>query len=233
MTEKKNSPEIEIVPYNREQEHALELKRAMTQLIEEKVAELTRGPTAIFQPFFETKRLTTEIRRQQSVPEQNKFPYYYERWGCLAGCGRTKADALHGSLGMCRKCYERTARRLEALVREHAPAVNEDENFIDAVTQARAALDPSMRMLALTKQQKRRFYTQKQAAEKAGVDPSTLSKWLRDGVVRPSIRITAKSWMWTEADIEEIRLVKNKRVSLQRSTAVRARWNKKNGELPQ
>lgn len=233
MTEKKNSPAVEIVPYNREQEHALELKQAMTQLIDERVAEITGGPTAIFQPFFETKRLTTEIRRQQSVVEQNKFAYYYDRWGCLAGCGRTKDDALHGSLGMCGKCYGRIKNRLESIVREHTPEANQDENFVEAVTQARAALDPSMRMLMLTKQQKRRYYTQRDAAKKAGVDPSTLSKWLRDGVVRPSIRISAKSWMWTEADVAEIKLLKGKRVSLQRSTAVRARWSKKNGESPQ
>lgn len=233
MTEKTNSPAVEIVHYNREQEHALELKQAMTQLIDERVAEITGGPTAIFQPFFETKRLTTEIRRQQSVVEQNKFAYYYDRWGCLAGCGRTKAEALHGSLGMCGKCYGRIRSRLEAIVREYTPEANQDENFVDAVTQARAALDPSVRMLALTKEQKRRYYTQKQAAEKAGVDGSTLSKWVRDGLIRPSVRISPKTWMWTEADIEELKLLKSKRVSLQRSTAVRARWSKKNGESPQ
>jgi hypothetical protein len=230
MTEKKISPAVEIVPYNRDLEHALELKQAMTQLIEEKVAEATGGPGAIFQPFFHTKRLATEIQRQQSVPEQNKFTYYYERWGCLAGCGRTKEEALHASLGMCGKCFQRIAQRLKALVREHTPEANQDESFVDAVTQARAALDPSMRMLALSKQQKRRYYTQVQAAEKAGVGKSSLSKWVRDGVIRPSIRFSPKTWMWTEADIEEIKLLKGKRVSLQRSTAVRARWSKKNGE---
>ena len=181
MTEKKNSPAIEIVPYNREQEHALELKQAMTQLIDERVAEITGGPAAIFQPFFQTKRLAAEIRRQQSVAEQNKYIYYYDRWGCLAGCGRTKEDALHGSLGMCRYCFPRIFQRMQSIVREHMPEANTDENFVEAVTQARAALDPSARMLALTKQQKRRYYTQRDAAKNAGVDTGTQllgSGWL-------------------------------------------------------
>lgn len=236
MTEKTNSPAIEIVPYNREQEHALELKRAMMQLVDERVAEITGGPTAIFEPFFQTKRLMTEIRRQQSVAEQNKFAYYYDKWGCMAGCGRTKAEALHSALGMCNECYRRINERLKSIVREHTPPVEQDQTFVEAVIQARTALDPSARVLAITKEQKRRFYTQQQACAKAGIDPKTLYVWLRDGVVRPSIQISEKRWMWTDADVEELKLIKSKNASLHNSKAARARWSKKKaltGEVSQ
>ncbi len=76
---KKNRPVIEIVPYDKRQDEALKLKRVFGQLIEEKVAEAMGGPDAIFQPFFATKRMMTEIRKLQSVPEQNKFIQYFER----------------------------------------------------------------------------------------------------------------------------------------------------------
>jgi len=226
---KKNSPAIEIVPYNREQEHELELKRAMTQLIEEKVAEATGGPAAMFQPFFQSKRLAAEIRRQQSVAENNKFSYYYEIWGCLAGCGRTKEVAAHGSLGMCNECYRRIAQRLREIVRQHTPATHEDQGFVDSVAMARAALDPSIRVLtpSLTPEQKRRYYTQREAAAAAGIDSKTLYLWVRNGDVQPSIRITPKKSMYSDADVEELKLLKQKNASLHGSAASRARWSKK------
>ena len=225
MTEK-NNPAIEIVPYDREQEHALDLKRAMTQLIEEKVAEITGGPTAVFEPFFQSKRLATEIRRQQSVPEQNKHVYYFERWGCSGGCGATKETSAHGALGFCSRCHRTRSERYRAILREHAPHATQDESFIESVNVARAALDPSMRMLALTKEQKPRYYTQREAAAAAGIDSKTLYLWVRNGDVQPSIQITPKKSMWSEADVEELKLLKSKNASHHGSAASRARWSK-------
>lgn len=217
---------IEIVPVDPRREQAQALKQALGQLIEEKVAEAMGGKDAIFHPFFQTKRLTTEIRRQQSVAEQAKFSHYYERWGCLAGCGATRETATHAGLGMCHACYRRIASRLKELVREHTP--KEEPSFIDAVELARASLNPGIQMLPppLEAQEKGRYYTQQEAATAAGIDPKTLYTWLRNGFVQPSMWID-KRCFWTDADVEELKLLKAKNRSLHNSKAAQARWGKK------
>ena len=227
MTEK-NSPTIEIVPYDKHQDEALELKRVFGQLIEEKVAEAMGGPDAIFQPFFATKRMMTEIRKLQSVPDQNKFIHYFERWGCMAGCGATKETTSSQSLGMCHRCYRVISSRLKTIVREHTPKDGENQGFIDTVKLARAALDPSIRLLVAPPepQQEGRYYNHREAAAAVGIDPKTLRVWLRNGEVSPSIRVTDKKSLWTDADIEELKLLKRKNASQHNSKASRARWEK-------
>ncbi len=93
---------------------------------------------------------------------------------------------------------------------------------------ARAALDPSVRLLAAAPQpqEKGRYYTQREAAAAADVDPKTLYVWLRNGDVAPSIKVTDKKFLWTDADIEELKLLKRKNASLHNSRAARARWEK-------
>ena len=98
----KNNLPLEIVPRNRIEE-SQRLKDALTQLIDERVSEAISGPTAAIEPFFQSKRLLTEIRRVQSVPEQNKFTYYFKKWGCMV-CGTHEGG--HRAVGMCGKCYE-------------------------------------------------------------------------------------------------------------------------------
>lgn len=219
---------IEIVPYTDQDSQGRELKRVLTHLVEEKLAEATGGPTAIFQPFFSTKLMMTEIRKQQSVAEQNKFAYSFDKWGCLAGCGATKATTAHGSLGMCSRCYRLWSQRLREIVREHTPTNHEDQGFIDTVNLARAAFDPSNRMLgpAPSQAEKGKLYTQREAAAAAGIHPKTLYLWLRDGEVRPSVQASEKRFLWTDADIEELKLLKNKNASHHGSKASKARWAK-------
>ena len=225
---KKNRPAIEIVPFDKRQDESRELKRVLGQLIEEKVAEATGGPDAIFQPFFATKRMMAEIRKLQSVPDQNKFTHYFERWGCMAGCGATKETTSRQSLGMCYPCYRAISERLRTIVREHTPKDDKNQGFIDTVKLARAALDPSVRLLAAAPQpqEKGRYYTQREDAAAADIDPKTLYAWLRNGDVQPSIKVTDKTFRWTDADIEELKLLKSKNASHHGSKASLARWKK-------
>lgn len=226
---KKNSPALEIVSVDKRIEEAQELKRVFTQIIEEKVAEATGGPDALFQPFFSGKRMLAEIRKVQSVAEQAKFTYYFERWGCMGGCGATAETVAHGGLGFCRTCNRRIRERLRTIVREHTAKADEMQSFSDAVNLARASLTPSNRMLpsAFDSKKETHYYKHGEAAKLAGIDPKTLYVWLRNGGATPSIRLSANKWLWTDADIEELRALKAKNRSLHNSEASRARWAKK------
>lgn len=228
----KNNPPLEIVPRNRLDE-SQRLKEAITQLIEEKVSEAISGPTAAFEPFFQSKRMLTEIRRVQSVPERNKFTYYFERWGCMV-CGTHEGG--HRAIGMCGTCYPRTAQRLKSLVREHS---EHEESYHDTADLAVASLDPSINAINVTPNRKgpERYFTQVEAAKAAGIDPKTLYVWLRNGDVQPSLQVTPRKFLWTEADVEELKLLKAKNASLHNSKAARGRWAKKklltDGEVSQ
>ena len=165
----KNNPPLEIVPRNRLDE-SQRLKEAITQLIEEKVSEAISGPTAAFEPFFQSKRMLKEIRRAQSVPERNKFVYYFEKWGCMV-CGTHEGG--HGALGMCRTCYPRITHRLRAGVREHS---EHQESYHDTADLAVASLDPTINAINVTPNRKgpERYYTQVKPQPKADIDPKTL-----------------------------------------------------------
>ncbi len=144
----------------------------------------------------------------------------------MAGCGATKETTSSQSLGMCHRCYRVISSRLKTIVREHTSKNDGNQGFIDTVKMARAALDPSVRLLAAAPQpqEKGRYYTQREAAAAADVDPKTLYVWLRNGDVQPSIRVSEKKFLWTDADIEELKLLKRKNRSQHNSKAARARW---------
>ena len=81
-----------------------------------------------------------------------------------------------------------------------------------------------------------RYFTQLEAAKEAGIAPKTLYTWLRNGDVQPSLQVTPKKFLYTEADIEELKLLKRKNVSLHNSKAAHGRWAKKKllpGEVSQ
>ena len=141
---------VEIIPRGPDA-IAAEYKAMIAKIVEEKVREALTHPTdSDFQPFFQSKQVTDEIKRRQTVTEQHKFSYAYEDWGCLA-CG-TK-ERPHGSLWMCADCYRRALGRLKSSIRRHSP----DEplpSFRDTVKLARAALAPSIETLAFAGRRK-------------------------------------------------------------------------------
>jgi hypothetical protein len=145
MRKPKAAVTAEIVPMDRAQQ-AADFTRMVEQLVQEKVAEATQGRDALLQPWFQSREVTNEIKRRQMVHEQRKFSYYFEDWGCLVCETR---EAAHFSLGMCQRCYQRTAQRLRATLRNHAPAPDQPQpTFMDTVELAREALGPSIKKLA-------------------------------------------------------------------------------------
>jgi hypothetical protein len=136
----------EIVPRGQEA-IAAEYKAMIAKIVEEKVLEALAHPTdAVFQPFFQPRQISNEIRRRQTVTEQHKFSYAYEDWGCLV-CGTQERP--HASLWMCANCYHRALSRLKSSIHRHSPDADQPQPaFVDTVKLARAALAPSIEVLA-------------------------------------------------------------------------------------
>jgi hypothetical protein len=89
-------------------------KELLKKLVEQQVAEiLAQRDEFLFQPFFHAKKVSDQIRRLQTMPEQQKWNRYYERYGCLI-CNTHEVP--HGSLGMCVNCHGRTAQRLKTVI---------------------------------------------------------------------------------------------------------------------
>ena len=145
MTKKSKgkTPAIEIVRLSRQEINAearANLKLEIARMIEEGVREALSGKGAELQPFFGSKEVAYEIKRRQTVHEQNKFSYYFEDRGCMI-CHTRKAR--HYGCGMCYACYSREKSRLARSLRKHQPPKDSTEpTFMDNVRMARQALAP-------------------------------------------------------------------------------------------
>jgi hypothetical protein len=96
-------------------EPAPNLKAALERMVEQKIAEMMGdSQNGIFEPFFQAKAIAHAIRKLETIPQQRKWHYYFEEWGCLI-CGRK--DLKHQSLGMCVNCHHRTGTRLQSILR--------------------------------------------------------------------------------------------------------------------
>jgi hypothetical protein len=114
---------------------------ALARMIEELVHKALSGSGAELQPFFGTAEVSYEIKRRQTVPEQKKFTFYFEDWGCMI-CGSREAG--HESCGMCGRCYQRVKMKLRRSLQKREPAKHSTQpRFVDAVSLAREALLPS------------------------------------------------------------------------------------------
>lgn len=88
----------------------------LDRLVQQKVAEIMAERDAlIFEPFFRSRQIAYELRRLQTVPEQEKWSIRYERRGCLICQTR---EQIHVGLSMCRNCYQRTFTELTQIVAE-------------------------------------------------------------------------------------------------------------------
>lgn len=122
----------------------LEANAQFSAMVERKVAEILASQHgAVFEPFFQPQDISAAFRKQQTVPQQTKWTYYFEEWGCLV-CG-TK-ERSHASAGMCRTCHRRVAARLHAIIRAHTKNETMPAR-IDAMTLAQTALAPSLKLL--------------------------------------------------------------------------------------
>jgi MerR-like DNA binding protein len=196
----------EIVAPDRNQQ-AEQFKLMIAQAIEKQVGEALSTNDSIFQPFFQSQSVAHEIKRRQTVAEQQKYVNRFKKYGCMI-C-ETK-DRPHQSLSMCATCYRREVQRLREVVREHSVRDTAQLGFIDTVRLARAALEPSIKVLAGTYKERQvsgpRFRGQNEAAREAGIDKATLKHWLTTGKFEhPQIKLSAGKWLWSDEDVERLR----------------------------
>lgn len=92
----------------------------LERLVRQRVDEiLASREDLLLRPFFDSKRVSSELRNLQTMPERRKWANYFERHGCLVCETR---DVPHCALGMCETCHGRTASRLRAILAEDARA---------------------------------------------------------------------------------------------------------------
>lgn len=88
----------------------------LDRLVRERVDEILASRTdLLMRPFFDSKRVSDELRRLQTMPERRKWGRYFDRHGCMI-C-ETKQHS-HRGLGMCSNCYVRIFLRLMAILAE-------------------------------------------------------------------------------------------------------------------
>lgn len=108
---------VEVVPAEDQDDPRIgpaDAKEMLKKLVERQVAEImTQRDEFLFQPFFHAKKVSDQIRRLQTMPEQQKWSRYFERYGCLICSTR---EATHSSTGMCVNCHSRTASRLKTVI---------------------------------------------------------------------------------------------------------------------
>jgi hypothetical protein len=91
-------------------------KAILDRLVQQKVAEIMaeREATA-FEPFFRSRQIAFEIRRLQTVPEQESWHVFFDRHGCLYCHSKEKG---HAGCGMCFRCYPRILNEKKTIIRE-------------------------------------------------------------------------------------------------------------------
>ena len=141
MTKKNKSltvrGEIEIL--NPVQPAAPNLNAALERMVERKLVEMMGdSQDGIFEPFFQARAIMHAIKKLETIPQQRKWHYYFEEWGCLI-CGSQKQS--HHSLGMCGSCHQRTAMRLQRILRRASDDKPEQAPARDLQDVARAALN--------------------------------------------------------------------------------------------
>jgi hypothetical protein len=118
---------------------------AIAKLVEQKVAEaMATEAGALFEPFFQPKRVFNEFRKYQTVVEQRKWSYYFAEWGCLVCGGK---DLGHRALGMCKNCFSVTRKRMIGTLRRANAQLQVQEEPKDLVALAQQALAPSIEVL--------------------------------------------------------------------------------------
>jgi hypothetical protein len=107
---------IEVLLSPQETRRAPVQRAELERLVEKKVAEIMAERDAlIFEPFFRSGQVAYELKRLQTVPEQEKFSVSYERYGCMI-C-ETHATP-HAGNGLCQHCRGKWFRRLTQIIGE-------------------------------------------------------------------------------------------------------------------
>jgi hypothetical protein len=204
-------------------------EQLLKEIVTREVAEiLFKQESFLFEPFFRSKKIADEIRRLQTIPEWQKWAKRFDLYGCL-DCKRR--DAIHRGCGMCETCYCRIREQMRSIVRRHKGRYEEGQyetTVRDEERMAQQALsgEPKALSPAPAPARKKRIYSLTAAAA-AAIDPKTLSGWIRSGAVqRPPRGIP-----WEDDDIEELKLIKSRNLSMHNSKASLARWEKRRARL--
>jgi hypothetical protein len=113
-------------------------KGALERMVERKIAEMMGdSQDGIFEPFFQTQAIATAIRKLETVPQQRKWHYYFEEWGCMICQSKNER---HRTLGMCGACYGRINGRLVDILRRASDERSEQRPARDLQEVARKAL---------------------------------------------------------------------------------------------
>ncbi|HTB91343.1 MAG TPA: hypothetical protein VK728_00845 [Candidatus Sulfotelmatobacter sp.] len=107
---------VDILPSPHDIQQAPVLRAELERLVQLKVAEIMAERDAlVFEPFFRSRQVAYELKRLQTVPEQEKFSVSYERYGCI-DC--KTHDVPHGGNGLCHNCRVKWFRRLTQIIGE-------------------------------------------------------------------------------------------------------------------
>jgi len=123
------------------------IQAAIDRMVRERVdAILAEHGAALLEPDFQSKEVSYEIQRRQTVFERRRWSLYFEKWGCRR-CDRK--DVGHAGGGYCDRCHSLFFGRLVRIKREF-DAANPDKEIqkdIDRLTRrlrsARELLEPS------------------------------------------------------------------------------------------
>jgi len=107
---------IELLPSPAEIARMPVERAELNRLVEQRVAEILHARDEfMFEPFFRSRQIACELKRLQTVKEQEKWQVYYQRFGCLR-CDTT--ERIHVGNGMCDRCYPNTYGRLKQILGE-------------------------------------------------------------------------------------------------------------------
>jgi hypothetical protein len=117
----------------------------LKELVERQVAEILADRDSFaFQPFLNSRQVSYEIRRLQTMPERRAWMVVFAEHGCLY-CKRK--DLVYFSYGFCAGCYARILKWKQEAARQESENSPPESRPCDLEALARAALTPSRKAL--------------------------------------------------------------------------------------
>jgi len=105
---------VEVLPSPQEIRAIPSQQAEIRRQVQLQVAEIMSERDAlVFEPFFRTRQVAYELKRLQSVPEQQKFTIAYEMYGCMS-CGTH--DTPHAGNNLCHNCRCKWFRRYVQII---------------------------------------------------------------------------------------------------------------------
>ena len=111
-----DNPKVEILPSLEDMLRGPLRQDQLVRIVQKEVAKIMADRDAIaFEPFFRSRQIAYELKRLQTIPEQEKWSTCYERYGCL-DC-KTQ-ERPHAGNGLCNTCRSKWFRRLAQIIAE-------------------------------------------------------------------------------------------------------------------